>query len=155
MSKPTIITSREAVRDIELPPQFKLRHERYLHRLGALAQHRQTTCWMSDATGCSRAPIVHVQEVGFDLRDIDATTRVAMLSSADLTGPVPGLCPHCLATAPPLLAEAVYSTRREMQFGLRPTRWFVRFTDGSTQSGPCQPFKLHRAEFSYIDRTNA
>ena len=155
MTDPTIVSHVDATKDVELAPKHKLAHDRYNVELAEKAQIRQAHCWMRDATGCKGAPIVHVQEVGFDLRAPDSSVKVAMISSKDMTGPVPGFCAGCLASAPPMLAEAIYVTRPEMRFGFKPTRWFIRFTDGSGRAGSCSSIALNRADFFYTDRATS
>ncbi len=152
MTDPTIVSHVDATKDIELAPKHKLAHDRYNVELAEKAQVRQQTCWMLDATGCKGSPVVHVREVGFDLRAPDSSVKVAMISSKDMTGPVPGFCSGCLASGPSMLAEAVYNMRPGMRFGFKPTRWFIRFTDGSSRAAPCQSIALNRANFSYTDR---
>jgi len=152
MSEPHLVIPEEATRDVEVSPAHKLAHDRMNRELASAAMNRQQHCWMREARNCQGTPILHVQEVGFDMRDRDAKSRVALLSSKDLKGPVPGFCVGCVATAPAMLAEAVYSSRREMRFGLKPKRWFVRFTDGTSQVGECKEFDLARASFTYSDR---
>jgi hypothetical protein len=101
--------------------------------LTAKAESRQEGCWNH---GCDRKAAIWVREVGFDFKGekADALAHLAV-SSSDYDGPVPGFCPWCLGVGPELLAEAVYFARPEMYWGVRPTRWFVSFTDGTKQGG--------------------
>lgn len=152
MSEPYLILPEEAAQDVEVSPAHKLAHDRLYRQLAGAAMGRQEHCWMREARGCQGTPILHVQEVGLDMREQGARSRVALLSSKDLKGPVPGFCVGCMATAPAMLAEAVYSMRRETQFGVKPRRWFIRFTDGTSQVGECKEFALASAKFTYSDR---
>lgn len=155
MTEPKIFVSEGAGLDREVSPAHKLAHERVLKSLGEASMHRQSRCWMFEANGCGGTPSVHVNEVGFDFRDVNATSRVAMLSTKDIKGPVPGFCAGCVAIGPPLLAEAVYNTRRETRFGVKMNRWFMRFTDGSSLTGSCEPFAMNGATFTYTDRATS
>jgi hypothetical protein len=90
-------------------------------------------CWHF---GCSAAATVWVREVSFDFKGPEAAPeRHAAVSSADYPGPVPGFCVGHLHDGPAMLAEAVYFDRPEMAWGVRPTRWWVSFTDGTRQGG--------------------
>ena len=150
MTSRLIIPDR-AVQDVELSPAAKLRLDRHHKSLGEQAQQRQVNCWMKDATGCSANASIHVREVGFDLRDLQAAQRVAMISSKDIEGPVPGFCAGCVANGPALLAEMLYRRQPQMRMGFKPTRWLVSFTDGSKAVGSCEQIDLHRAVFTYKD----
>ncbi len=147
-----LFLSENADKDIEHGPAAKLQLDRLRDKLASRAMDRQTACWMDTATGCSNSPIVHVQEVGFDFREVGSKTKTAIVSSSDIVGPVPGFCLACLAQAPPMLAEAVYSMQFPMRFGLKPTRWFIRYTDGTSHEGECKAFQLHQTEVVHHDR---
>jgi hypothetical protein len=95
---------------------------------------RSETCWVND--GCSGKPIVWVREVSFDLLHPDSRVDRAAVSSADYNGPVPGFCFRHINCAD-LLAEVVYLDHPVMQWGFRPLRWHVIYTDGTKESGSC------------------
>lgn len=130
---------RLAPKDVEKPreltPAEKIAFDKKHELLGEKAEVRQDTCW---SYGCDRTPAVWVREVSFDFKGDKADpVKHAAVSTADYNGPVPGFCTFCLGTAPQQLAEAVYFSRPEMQFGVVPERWFVSFTDGTRQGGRC------------------
>lgn len=114
--------SLSAVEKIALEKKDKLLTEK--------AESKQDLCWKE----CGRRATVWVREVGFDFKGdkADPVQHIAV-SSANYTGPVPGFCHFCMAYGPASLAETVYFSRPEMYWGVRPTRWFVVFTDGSRQ----------------------
>ena len=56
----------------------------------------------------------------------------------------------CIATGPIALAEAVYKSRPEMQWGFQPNRWFVVFTDGSEQGGSCHQIDMHHVTPEFV-----
>jgi hypothetical protein len=94
------------------------------------AESREPVCWKCE----ERPAYVWVREVGYDFKgDKAEAVQHAAISSADYNGPVPGFCNFCIGTGPAELAEAVYFNRPEMYWGVRPTRWFVSFTDGTKQ----------------------
>lgn len=125
---------RWAPKDIEKPRSLlapeKIALDRKRRLLAEKAQSRQETCWLCG----ERKASVWVAEVGFDFKGdkADPINHIA-ISSADYPGPVPGFCMFCEGIAPVKLAEAVYFDRPEMYWGVRPTRWFVIFTDGTVQ----------------------
>lgn len=114
----------------ELTPIEKIALDKKQKTLSEKAETRQELCWLCQ----DRKAYVWVQEVGFDFKGekADPVKHVAV-SSADYPGPVPGFCMYCLGHGPAKLAEAVYFNRPEMYWGVRPTRWFVLFTDGTRQ----------------------
>jgi len=117
----------------ELTPPEKIALGRKDAVLTAKAESRDETCWNH---ACARRATVWVREVTFDFKGERAEpVRHAAVSSADYPGPVPGFCAFHLGTGPAELAQAVYFSRPEMQWGVRPNRWFVSFTDGTKQGG--------------------
>lgn len=117
----------------ELTPPEKIALERKDAVLTAKAESRATECW---SYGCARAPVAWVREVSYDFKgDKAAPVRHSAISSGDYPGPVPGFCHGHLGTGPAELARTVYFDRPEMQWGARPNRWFVSFTDGTKQGG--------------------
>ena len=122
-----------APKDVEKPrhltPSEKIALDKkmqFLHEW-AQAQH-QEMCWQCT----ERKATIWVVEVGFDFKGDKADpVQHNAISSADYPGPVPGFCTFCLGHGPAKLAEAVYFDRPEMYWGVRPTRWFVSFTDGT------------------------
>jgi hypothetical protein len=99
--------------------------------LAEKAQTRQEFCWRP---GCDHKAYIWVHEVGFDFKGDKADpVQHTTISSGDYEGPVPGFCLGCAAYGPSELAQSVYFDRPEMFWGVRPTRWFVVFTDGSRQ----------------------
>lgn len=124
--------------DVEKPrhltPPEKIALEKAEQVLTEKATDRQEFCWKCG----TRKAEHHVREVCFDFKgDKAEPIQHKAVSSGDYPGPVPGFCHFCVATAPPELAEAVYFDRPEMYWGVRPTRWFVVFTDGTKQGGSC------------------
>lgn len=94
------------------------------------AEQREEWCWLCEI----RKATVWVHEVGFDFKgEKAAAVQHNAITSADYPGPVPGFCTFCLGDGPSVLAEKVYFDRPEMYWGVRPTRWFVSFTDGTKQ----------------------
>lgn len=94
------------------------------------AETRDEFCWLCEF----RKATVWVREVGYDFKgDKAEAVQHNAISSADYPGPVPGFCAFCLGQGPSILAERVYFDRPEMYWGVRPTRWFVSFTDGTKQ----------------------
>jgi len=117
----------------ELMPQEKIALERRDALLTQKAESREPTCWRHD---CDRPATVWVREVSFDFKGERAEPlHHTAVSSADYSGPVPGFCRFHLGTGPSELAQAVYFSRPEMYWGVRPNRWFVSFTDGTKQGG--------------------
>lgn len=112
----------------ELTPVEKIALEKKDQLLTQKAESRDVLCWKCG----ERHAYVWVREVGFDFKGdkADPVKHVA-ISSADYPGPVPGFCQYCIGFAPAELAEKVYFDRPEMYWGVRPTRWFVAFTDGT------------------------
>ena len=119
----------------DLTPPEKIALDRKQKRLHERAETRQAECWRHD---CSRKASVWVVEVGFDFKgDRAKPVQHIAISSSDYDGPVPGFCHFCLGSGPQELAEAVYFSRPEMYWGVRPNRWFVTFTDSTRQGGLC------------------
>jgi hypothetical protein len=127
------IASPDVEKPRELTPTEKIALDRKNEYLTQKAESRQEECW---SYGCTRKATVWVREVGFDFKGskADPLNHIAV-SSADYVGPVPGFCTFCLGSGPAKLAEAVYFSRPEMVWGVRPNRWFVSFTDGTRQGG--------------------
>jgi hypothetical protein len=96
---------------------------------------REDKCWMH-TLGCTHDASVWVHEVGFDLKEMKARLDFAQASSADMTGATPGFCNFHMAEGPAMLAQAVYQNNILVQWGYLPKRWFVKFTDGTSQRGP-------------------
>ena len=95
---------------------------------------RDQKCWMH-SLGCSSKPIAWVQEVGFDLKELGAALDFAQANSLDKEGPAPGFCAAHIASSPSMLAQAVYHNNILIQWGYLPSRWFVRFSDGTSARG--------------------
>lgn len=95
------------------------------------AQIRSTQCWCWD---CDKPAAYWVKVVQFDLRHPDARVDSASVDSSDYDGPIPGFC-WAHESRVSELAQAVYASRPEMQWGFRPTRWFAIFTDGTKVGG--------------------
>lgn len=125
------ISTRDVEHPRDLTPPEKIAFDKKQTELHQRADLRQQECWAHD---CNRAPHVWVVEVCFDFKGEKADPiKHAAITSADYDGPVPGFCKLHLGTGPRDLAETVYFARPEMYWGVRPTRWFVTFTDGSRQ----------------------
>lgn len=117
-----------------LTPQEKIALEKADAVLTEKAEVRDPLCWKCR----ERSAYVWVREVCFDFKgEKAAPVQHRKVSSGDYPGPVPGFCLFCSATAPVELAEAVYFDRPEMAWGVKPTRWWVVFTDSSKQGGSC------------------
>lgn len=114
----------------ELTPAEKIALRKKDALLTEKAEHRQETCWLCK----ERKAYVWVREVGYDFKGSKADpVKHVGISTADYPGPVPGFCTFCIGHGPARLAEVVYFDRPEMYWGVRPTRWFVSFTDGTRQ----------------------
>jgi len=125
--------SPDVLKPRDLTPTEKIALEKKDRLLTEQAEVRDPTCWK-----CGRPAYIWVREVCFDFKgDRAAAVQHAAISSANYPGPVPGFCRLCVATAPTELAEAVYYDRAEMYWGVRPTRWFVVFTDGTKIGNSC------------------
>ena len=121
-----------AHKDVEKPRHLTAPEKIALDKKNSIltqkAESRQEMCWKD----CGRKASIWVQEVGYDFKGTKAeAVQHAAISSADYPGPVPGFCHFCIVEGPAELAEAVYFARPEMYWGVRPTRWFVSFTDGT------------------------
>lgn len=103
--------------------------------LALRAQRREQKCWMH-SLGCTRDAHVWVHEVGFDLKEMKADLNFAQVNSADIDGPSPGFCMFHLAEAPAMLAERVYFSHPAVKWGYLPSRWFIKYTDGTSIRGP-------------------
>lgn len=130
-------TSPDIEKPRHLTPKEKIAREKYDRLLTEKSVHKSTECWMKTLDGCTGTPIAHAREVQFDLKNDRANIDHSHVSTGDYEGPVPGFCMRHIASAPPMLAQAVYFSRAEMYWGLRPKRWFVVFTDGTKQGGSC------------------
>lgn len=120
----------------DLTPIEKFALDRKDKELTLKADWRSTICW---AWGCNRPPTDFVREVGFDFKgDKAAALDHITISSADYPGPVPGFCiPHTYSGEPMQLVEKVYWDRPEIQWGAKPTRWWLVFTNGIKLGGSC------------------
>lgn len=124
----------ELTKQRDLPPVEKIALTRKENDLRAKAESRQELCWWCQKLKANR----WVFEVGFDLKEDKAVLgQHTVISSVDYPGPVPGFCSVCW-DAPRQLAQAVYYDRPEISLGVRPSRWFVRMTDGQLFNGECQ-----------------
>ena len=123
-----MLAPKDVEKSRELTPHEKIALEKKDELLTQKAESRQETCWKCNV----RKAYVWVREIGFDFKGdkADPVKHVA-ISTADYPGPVPGFCQFCIGFAPAELAEAVYFDRPEMYWGVRPTRWFASFTDGT------------------------
>jgi len=121
-------------KDRHLTVQEKLSLESLQGYLALKADIRDDQCWMH-TLGCGNKANIWVHEVGFDLKELKARLDFAQANSADMTGPTPGFCMGHLATAPAMLAQAVYQHNILVQWGYLPTRWFAKFTDGTSVRG--------------------
>jgi len=99
------------------------------------SERRDQRCWMHDL-GCTSPARTWVFELGFDRKEMKAALDFAQVNTSKYEGAVPGFCNFHLATGPALLAEKVYFTDPAMAWGYLPTRWFVKFTDGSSARAP-------------------
>lgn len=116
-------------------PEEKIAKEKRDKMFAEKAQHRSDTCYL-----CNGTPMLWVNQVQFDMRHPDASVDQAVVDSSDYAGPVPGFCMGHLIEGPRHLAERVYADLPVIQWGLRPLRWWVVFTDGTKQGGQCQEF---------------
>jgi hypothetical protein len=124
---------KDILKPRNLTPPEKIALERKDEVLTQKAESRQEECW---SYGCTRKATAWVREVGYDFKgEHAAPAQHVAVSSADYPGPVPGFCAGHMAGGPERLAEAVYFARPEMFWGVRPTRWFVVFTDGTRRGG--------------------
>ena len=99
------------------------------------SEQRQEECW---CFGCSKQPVAWVREIQFDMRGDKAGVNQHVVSTQDYNGPIPGFCLGHMGIGPTQLAEVVYWDRTEIYLGLRPRKWWVIFTDGTTQGGLCE-----------------
>jgi hypothetical protein len=122
--------------DRHISPARKLARMRRESEMVARAQSRQETCWMPD---CSAKASSHVLCVDFDLKatEHDGDTVLSTLDDP-YPGAVPGFCTSCITRGPKALAEAVYNSKAQMKWGLKPLRWWVVMLDGSKIGGPCE-----------------
>lgn len=118
----------------ELTPQEKIVAAKLDKFLVEKSMLQDELCWCED---CTKQARVWAREVQFDMKEGKAEANFRQVSSADYSGPVPGFCLGHIGTGPAQLAQAVYFSREEMKWGLKPKRWFVIFTDGSKQGGDC------------------
>lgn len=130
----TYWTTPDIEKPRDLTPPEKIKREKIDATLTEKAEVRDEICW---AYGCKNKARVWAREVQFDFKsqmkhDIDH----AVVSSRDYDGPIPGFCIGHVQRASEL-AERVYFSRNEMYWGLRPTRWWVIFTDGTKTGGLC------------------
>lgn len=95
---------------------------------------RDSHCWMYTATKCPHPPKVWVHEVQFDYKEDSASHNFAQMTSARLSGSRPGFCRGCIRFAN-MLAEKVFLVDPATEWGMRPRRWHVVFSDGSVESG--------------------
>ena len=119
-----------------LTPVEKIQRDRLDQILTCKAETRDENCWMK-GLGCSHKASTWVREIQFDLKEEKANINHSALSSANYNGPIPGFCKGHIGTGPAQLAQTVYFSRSEMYWGFRPNRYFVIFTDGTKQGGPC------------------
>ena len=144
---------RIAPKGIEKPRSLLYHEKKALDAKTALlaqkAEYRQETCWRLD---CARKATIWVREVGFDFKgEKAAAIQHIAVSSSDYPGPVPGFCTFCLGSGPQELAEQVYFDRPEIYWGVRPTRWWVAFTDGTKQGGSCVELNAKRQLPTYLE----
>lgn len=125
----------------QMTPAEKLQRQRQDALLAAKAVVRDTMCWRS-SVGCKGRAMTHVAAVEFDLKAPNEPRGHAFIDTSDYPGAVPGFCVGCIGTGPQDLAQAVFMSRPEMQWGFKPTRWFVLFTDGSSQGGDVKEIDL-------------
>lgn len=113
----------------------KIANEKLDKLLTEKSELRDETCWCN---GCPKSAAFWVREVQFDMKNDKAVAgNFRQVTSADYNSPVPGFCIGHIGSGPPELAQAVYFNRAEMNWGLKPKRWFVIFTDGTKQGGEC------------------
>lgn len=108
-------------------PMEKTAIEKQNRILTQKAEVRSARCWQDN---CRNAPRVWVREIIFDLFKLGSPVTLSGVNT-DYTGPIPGFCFAHEVSSVPLLAEIVYKTREEMQWGYYPSRAVVVFTDGS------------------------
>lgn len=118
-----------------IAPAQKLQRRRREAAMAARAQARQESCWMPE---CKARAITHVLCVDFDLKttEHDGDSVISTLDDP-YPGAVPGFCASCAMSGPKALAEAVYNSKSQMKWGLKPLRWWVVMVDGSKIGGPC------------------
>jgi len=143
--------------DLEKPrnltPSEKLATEAHLEFVADKAVQRQHKCW---EVGCARDAYVWVLEVQFDMKGDKADAgQHAIVNTQDYDGPVPGFCPTHLGGGPAHLAEQVYFSAPLMQWGFKPRRWFVIFTDGTKQGGSCLEIDPKQETPTIIEEFNA
>lgn len=119
----------------ERRPQEKILQERIDDFITLKAEERQEFCWCE---GCERKASAWVREVQFDFKGDKAGINNAVVSSRDYQGPIPGFCFAHIGSGPKQIAEKVYWDRTEIYLGLRPRKWWVIFTDGTTHGGLCE-----------------
>lgn len=125
-------TREDILKDGKTLPAEKLAQERVDSVITSKAEMRQEDCWVA---GCPHKPVVWVREIQFDLAKVGAPINISNVTTADYEGPIPALCP--LHERAEQLTEAVYLDRKEMQWGFKPERAIVIYTDGSYTEIEC------------------
>lgn len=125
----------DLIKPRHLTPGEKIATERHYDEQIEKALIRDDLCWELE---CKLRARVWVLEVQYDMKGSKAELgKHAVVNTSDFTGPVPGFCMLHIGTGPAHLAERVYWTRTLMQWGFKPERWAVIFTDGTKQGGSC------------------
>ena len=115
-------------------PKEKIAREKIDEMITSKAEIRSEECWVE---GCNHSPRIWVREVQFDLSEPGSPKDIAHVSTADYTGPVPGLCLAHEKTGSEMLAQAVWMNDPAIFWGYRPKRFIVIYTDGSVTEGDC------------------
>lgn len=129
-----VVVTPEDIATRAMTPKERIQRQRHDAQLAAKATAREEKCWRH-TVGCKGKAITHVAAVEFDMKADGEPTGSAFISTNDYPGPVPGFCLACQSRGPQDLAQAVFVSRPEMQWGFKPRRWFVLFTDGTQQGG--------------------
>lgn len=124
-----------ADKDRSLLYREKVRREVIDTALGVQAQQRERKCWMH-TLGCKGTAYRWIFDVGFDRKVLGATLDFAQIDTLGYEGPNPGFCIGHLNEGPAMLAEKIYWNQTLVKWGYLPTRWYARFTDGSSTRGP-------------------
>ena len=117
-----------------LTPVEKIRRDKHDTNLQEKAETRQKECW---AYGCQTRASTWVREIQFDFKTDKASINLASVDTSSYDGPVPGFCHVHAGKAVEELVQKVYNDLPPMQWGMKPTRWFVIFTDGTKTGGSC------------------
>lgn len=138
-------TKDDPTKETYLSPEQKLAREKDDAKLTERTQRRDIVCW---SYGCTNAPRLWVREIQFDIKSDKVGADNAIVNTRDTEGPVPGFCLVHEVVGSKQLAEAVYLTRKEFQWGAPANRWFVIFTDGSKIGGDIHALDLGKGAWT-------